>query len=336
MPTTAASAAPPPASTGTLQVFAEKAVAAPGSLGFLSTSDRVILLEVAAAVLLVSGAVALASSGGLALPGVDVHPLWIPVLVFAARYGVRGMFTAVGMGTAALAVSSLVVHGGLRDVAARSSNPYDMMALMAATLVAWTAMMRDRRLARAAQDQEEISRRLATSEETADALREVVGVLRHRLDRIDLSISMWRAIAWRLDHGSPADAAAAALELAAIRAGAATGEVHRNIDGRLDMIATCGHGPTTSDAARDATARQAVALRRTALRRDVPGATLADSEVAVPVLDPDSRLLLGVLTMRDAPTRGLRAAEVRDLEVVAAWLALAFSRPEPDSEEAAC
>lgn len=336
MPTTAASAAPPPASTGTLQVLAERAVSARASWGLPATPDRVILIEVAAAVLLVSGAVALASSGGLGLPGVDVHPLWIPVLVFAARYGVRGMFTAVGMATVALAVSSLVEHGQLSDLATRSANPYDIMALMSATLVAWTAMMRDRRLARAAEDQEEMGRRLATSEETADALREVVGVLRHRLDRIDLSITMWRAIAWRLDHGAPSEAAAAALELAAIRSGAATGEVHRNVDGRLDLLASCGRGPSTGDAARDATARHAVALRRTALRREVAGATLADSEVAVPILDPDSRLLLGVLTMRDAPTRGLRASDVRDLEVVAAWLALAFTRPEPDGEEAAC
>src|SRR5687767_11872619 len=145
---------------------------------------RTIVLEVTAAILIVVGAIALATSGDLSLLDVDVHPLWIPVMVFSARYAVRGLFISLTLGASALAAASLVQHGTLVDLAARGSNPYDMIALLAATLVAWTAMTRDGRLARMSHAREELTRRLRTSEDTVAALGEVVGVLRYRLDRI--------------------------------------------------------------------------------------------------------------------------------------------------------
>lgn len=329
---------PVPASTGTLRVLADKAALAPSRSGVTSTSERVVVLEVAAAVLLVGGAIALACGGDLCVTGADVHPLWIPVLVFAARYGVRGMFTAIAMSAIALGASSLALHGTLDDVALRAQNPYDLIALMAATLVAWTAMMRDRRLERAAEEQADMRRRLSASEESAEALREAVGVLRHRLDRIDLSISMWRATARRLDHGSLPEAASAALELASIRSGAASGEVHQNVGGRLYTVATFGPGASSGEPMRDHTVIQAIARRRPALRREVKGARPEDPDVAIPIIDPDTRIVLGVLALRDAPAGQLRAAEVRDLEVVASWLAPAFLREEEEEArlEVAC
>jgi hypothetical protein len=340
MPSSVVSAAPPPpASTGTLRVLAEKAVAAPSWSGFQSTSERVVLFEVAAAVLLVGGAIALACGGDLCIPGADVHPLWIPVLVFAARYGVRGMFTAIAMSAIAIAASSLALHGTLDNAAVRAQNPFDLIALMAATLVAWTAMMRDKRLQCAAEDQTDMSRRLTASEETADALREAVGVLRQRLDRIDLSVSMWRTIARRLDHGTLNEAATAALELASIRSGAASGEVHQNFGGRLYTVATSGHGALIGgEPMRDHTVIQAIARRRPALRREVPGARATDPDVAIPIIDPDTRIVLGVLALRDAPAGRLRVGDVRDLEVVASWLAPAFLREEEEEAplEVAC
>jgi hypothetical protein len=328
----------PSTSTTTLRVLAEKAVVAPTWSGFMSTSESVVILEVAAAVLLIGGAIALACGGDLSVPGADVHPLWIPVLVFAARYGVRGMFTAIAMSAIALGISALALHGTLDAVAVRGQNPYDLIALMAATLVAWTAMMRDRRITRAAEEQGDISKRLASSEETADALREAVGVLRQRLDRIDLSVSMWRAIARRLDHGSLNEAATAALELASIRSGAASGEVHQNFGGRLYTVATFGHGALIGgEPMRDHTVIQAIARRRPALRRDTPGARKDDPDVVIPIIDPDTRIVLGVLALRDAPAGRLRLAEIRDLELVASWLAPAFLRGEEEASlEAAC
>jgi len=297
------------------------------------------MLEVAAAVLLVGGAIALACGGDLCVAGADVHPLWIPVLVFAARYGIRGMFTAIAMSAIALGASSLALHGTLDDVAIRGQNPYDLIALMAATLVAWTAMMRDRRIERAAEEQGELTRRLALSEDSADALREAVGVLRQRLDRIDLSISMWRAMARRLDHGSLSDASTAALELASLRSGAASGEVHQNFGGRLYTVATYGHGAIIGgEPMRDHTVIQAIARRRPALSHSTPGARADDPDIAIPIIDPDTRIVLGVLALRDTPAGRLRTADIRDLEVVASWLAPAFLREEEEAAplEAAC
>jgi hypothetical protein len=306
-----------------------------GPSGFRA-SDRVVFVEVIAAILLVGGATALASSGDLCVSGADVHPLWIPVLVFAARYGVRGLFISVALAAVALAAISLVEHGALVEVAARGSNPHDLIALVAATLVAWTAMIRDHRLARLGSEHDEMRRRLVTSTETAGALRDVVGVLRDRLDRIDLSISMWRAIAERMDHGPLRDRAAAALELATIRSGAASGVVYRNMNGRLLAIATHGHSGGTTDIGRDRTVRLAVAQRRPALRSDVAGSSLDDSEVAVPIVDSKTQAVVGVLAMRDASPGRLRAAEVHDLEVVAAWFADAFQRPQVRAKDGAC
>ena len=295
--------------------------------GFRATPDHIVVVEVVAAILLVGAAVAFASTGDLCLPGSDVHPLWIPVLVFAARYGMRGLFISVALGAVAVGAVALAEHGTLDQLASRGRNPHDMIALVAATLVAWTAMIRDRRLAQMVHEQDDMARALVTSEESASALREVAGVLRDRLDRIDMSISLWRDIAGRLDQGLLSEAAAAALELASIRSGAASGFVQVRHGNRLQTLATYGHAVGNFDISRDRTVRHVLAHGRAALREQVPCTSLEDCEVAIPIIDPDTRQVVGVLAMRDAPPGRLRPAEVRDLEVVGAWLAEAFPRP---------
>lgn len=296
--------------------------------GFKATPNHVVVIEVIAGILMVGGAIALASPGNLSLPGSDIHPLWIPVLVFAARYGMRGLFMSVTLSAIALGTCAMIEHGALDLVAARGRNPQDMIALLAATLVAWTAMIRDRRLAAMVHEQDEMARHLVTTDETATALREVVGVLRERLDRIDMSISMWRGIAGRLDHGTLPDAAAAALELASIRSGAASGFVQVINGARLQTVATYGHTAANYDITRDRSVRHVLKHGRAALREQVPCTTLEDSEVAIPIVDPATRVVVGVLAMRDAPPGRLRTSEVRDLEVVGSWLAEAFPRPQ--------
>lgn len=329
----AVTAAPSPGSSSvSFKALTEPiAVVKPARPRVASTPDRIVLIEVAATMIVMGVAIALAS-GDLCVPGADVHPLWIPVLVFAARYGVRGLFIAVAMAGTGLAAACMIEHGAIAGAAARGSNPYDVIALVSATLVAWTAMIRDARLAHSTQDREELARRLDNTEETASALREVVGVLRDRLDRIDLSISMWRAIAARLDHGSLPDAAAAALELAAIRTGAGTGVVLRASGGRLHVVATHGHAAATADFSSDLTIMHAFTQRRAGLRGRVAGATVDDMEVAVPIIGHDGTAV-GVIAMRDTPPARLRAAEVRDLQVVSSWLAPAFARPRIRTED---
>ncbi len=247
-------------------------------------------------------------------------------MVFAARYAVRGMFISVVLGALALAAASFAEHESLVALTSRGSNPHDMVAFLAATLVAWTAMTRDGRLAHMASARDDATRRLESSEETINALGEVVSVLRYRLDRIDLSITMWREIARRIDRGPLPNAAIAALELASLRTGAGTGLVQRCTGGRLHTIATFGNavGASTSDISCDRTAMNAMAFRRAALRSDLPDPLPEDSDVAVPIINPETGEVLGVIAMREAPPARLHAAEVRDLEVVAAWLADSF------------
>ena len=67
-----------------------------------------------------------------------------------------------------------------------------------------------------------------------------------------------------------------------------------------------------------------MAFRRPALRSDLPDQLPDDSDVAVPITNPETGEVLGVIAMREAPPARLHAAEVRDLEVVAAWLADSF------------
>ena len=302
-----------------------------------SIPGRTIVLEVTAAILLVGGAVALFTSGDLFLPGADVHPLWIPVMIFAARYAVRGMFIAVIMCAAALGAASFMEHGTLVELTTRAVNPDDMIALLASTLVAWTAMTRDGRLTNLARERDDATRRLRASEETVGALGEVVGVLRYRLDRIDLSITMWREIARRMDRGPLPNAATAALELASVRTGAAAGIVQRCSGNRLQTVATFGHMTgATSDISRDRTALNAVSFRRPALRSDLPDSLPEDSDVAVPIMDTETGNVIGVIAMREAPPTRLHAAEVRDLEVVAAWLADSFPNPQLKAGVPAC
>ena len=328
MPPSVLTAAPPGSSSVTLKALASQPIAAVrpavAPVSMTVTSDWILLIEVIAAMALVGGAILLVA-GDLCVPAVDVHPLWIPVLVFSARYGVRGLFMAVAVASLGLATACMVEHGELTGALTRGSNPYDVVALVASTLVAWTGMIRDGRLTRSTQDRDDLGQRLDNTEETALALREVVGVLRDRLDRIDLSISMWRAIAARLDHGTLSDAAAAALELAAIRTGAATGVVLLNTGDRLETIANYGHASDCGDFSRDRTVCHAFSNRRAALRGHVRDAGLEDMEVAVPITGQDGSLV-GVLAMRDTPPARLRAAEVRDVQVVATWLAPAFWR----------
>ena len=63
----------------------------------MSTSDRWMPVEAAAAAVVVVGAVALASPDDVWLRGLGMHPAWLPVIVLAARYGPRGLFTSLAI-----------------------------------------------------------------------------------------------------------------------------------------------------------------------------------------------------------------------------------------------
>ena len=54
------------------------------------------------------------------------------------------------------------------------------------------------------------------------------------------------------------------------------------------------------------------------------GAT--DSDVAAPIIDDDTGLVVGVIALRGVPAASLRAANLIDLRLIAQWLAPALNR----------
>jgi hypothetical protein len=57
-----------------------------------------------------------------------------------------------------------------------------------------------------------------------------------------------------------------------------------------------------------------------------PGSSVDDSDVAVPVTDEDTGVVLGVIALRGVSPGALRAADLRDLGVLARWLAPSIVR----------
>jgi hypothetical protein len=57
-----------------------------------------------------------------------------------------------------------------------------------------------------------------------------------------------------------------------------------------------------------------------------PGASESDCDVAVPVTDEGSGVVIGVIALRGVSPGYMRAAELRDLGVLAQWLAPALAR----------
>ncbi|MBZ0238213.1 MAG: hypothetical protein K8M05_38235, partial [Deltaproteobacteria bacterium] len=204
----------------------------------MSTSDRAIVVEAAAAALLTALAVAFAAPGGdVWLPMIALHPAWLPVIVLSARYGTRGLFVSLALVVGALAVTGLVNGSGVAGLATRSRFGADLLALGTATIVAWIAMARESRMRRVIDQMHEVTAAHRQAEEAVTALHESLAYLRSRHDRLDVSLSVWRDVAARIERGDAVDAARAALELCQIRVGAAAGSVQLRDGNRLRLLA---------------------------------------------------------------------------------------------------
>lgn len=297
----------------------------------MSTSDRMVALEAVAGVALVIVAVTLASPDDVWMVGAGLHPGWIPIILLSARYGPRGLFWSLAIVIGGLAVADLIDGGRLAGLDARTHQASDLMALVTATLVAWIGMSHDGRMSRA---QHRLDRALADqarAEATEQALQDNLGYLRNRLDRLELSLSVWRDLAGRLERGDIADAADAALELAFMRLGAQAGRVHLRDGDNLTPVA--GRGTWVMPAVRfrergvDATVQAALFAKQVTLAG--PDATETDSAVAAPILDGGGGVL-GMIALRALPDGGLKAADLHDLELIAQWLAPAITRPQKE------
>lgn len=294
----------------------------------MSTSDRAILVEAAVAALLTALGVAFAAPGGdVWLPMIALHPAWLPVIILAARYGTRGLFVSLAFVIAALALTGLVNGTGVTGITMRSRFTADLLALGTATLVAWIAMARETRMRRVIDQLHEATAAHRQAEEAVTALHESLAYLRSRHDRLDVSLSVWRDLAGRLERGDPMEAARAALELCQIRIGASAGSVQLRDGNRLRMVASRGSLPDAEmirDIGGDHTVRDAIVAR--AVAPAASGAGETDSDVAAPIVDDDTGLVVGVIALRGVPATSLRPANLIDLRLIAQWLAPALNR----------
>lgn len=297
----------------------------------MSTSDRMVALEAAVGAALAVIAAALASPADVWLTGFGLHPGWIPVILLAARYGPRGLFWSLGVVVAALVIVDVAGDGTLAGLDARTHHGPDLLALLTATLVAWVGMMHEGRMTRAHHRLDQALAGQARAEATEQALQDNLGYLRNRLDRLELSLSVWRDLAGRLERCDIADAADAALELAFMRTGAQAGRVMLRDGDNLTPVA--GRGAWVMPAVRfrekglDATVQAALFAKQLTLA--APDATDTDSAAAAPILD-ESGVVLGMLALRALPAAGLKPADLHDLELIAQWLAPAITRPQKE------
>lgn len=294
----------------------------------MSTSDRAILVEAAIAALLTAVAVAFAAPGGdVWLPMIALHPAWLPVIVLAARYGTRGLFVSLALVVGALTLTGLVNGSGVHGLTMRSRFYADLVALATATVIAWIAMAREARMRRVIDQLHEATTSHRQAEEAVTALHESLAYLRSRHDRLDVSLSVWRDVAARMERGDAVDASRAALELCQMRVGATAGSVQLRDGNRLRLVATRGSLPESEvvrDIGGDHTVRDAIVAR--AVAPAAAGAGETDSDVAAPIVDADSGLVVGVIALRGVPASSLRAANLIDLRLIAQWLAPALNR----------
>ena len=286
-------------------------------------------MEAAAGAALVTGAVVLFSPGDLWLGGAGFHPVWIPILVLAARYGLRGLFVALPLSWGMVMAVNAALGAPWAGLAARATGTCEIMALVSAVLVAWVARLHENRIARLGQRLGECETRRDAAEETIVAQQDSINFLRARQDRLEISLSLWRVLARQLERGDASEAARAALQLCAIRAGAAAGVVQAWDGARMQTLAWRGQwSPTQArprDIGADRTAMHAISRRRPVTAGEVPDAGREDGDIAVPVMD-DRGGVVAVVCLRGVTPSRLRAADISDLMVIAQWLAPAIAR----------
>jgi hypothetical protein len=298
----------------------------------MQISSRRLVIESSVATAMVLAAVAVATPAPhLGWGFLRPHPVWLVVMALAARYGARGLVTSVPVAWGALAFLAVPWRAAPARLLAELARPSELGALAAALLVSWIASVHERR----AQDLEEQRDLLAgkASHEAAalGELRRAALALRARNDRLDLALTFLRDVARRIDGGDVSTASEAALALVVARLGARAGAVQTPamaaatpgaVTGALIIVATTGAWAAPGPGESDATVGEALRSGEPVRAIDLPGAGPGDSDLAAPIIVGDDTV--GVLTVRGVARVG--AAALRDLAVVAEWLATAFAR----------
>jgi hypothetical protein len=298
----------------------------------MQISSRRLVIEASVATAIVLAAVAVAEPAPhLGWGTLRPHPVWLVVMALAARYGARGLVVSVPVAWGALTLLAVPWRAAPARALVELARPAELGALAAALLVSWIASVHERR----AQDLEEQRDLLAgkASHEAAalGELRRAALALRARNDRLDLALTFLRDVARRIDGGDVSTASEAALTLVVARLGARAGAVQTPaaggaaagaLAGALTLVATTGAWAAPGPGESDATVVEALRTGEPVRAVDLPGAGPGDSDLAAPIIVGDD--VVGVLTVRGLARVG--AAALRDLTVVAEWLATAFAR----------
>ena len=316
-----------------------------------------IVAETAVATALLLAAIAVANVPVLGLGILHPHPVWLVVLVVAARYGARGLVVSAPIGWGALALVAAPWAtaaaatkpaaswaagwaGAPERLLATLAVPAELGALAAAVLVGWVASAHERHERASAEKVFALERRAGVDGTAIEELRRAALALRARNDRLDVSLTFLRDVARRLEGSSPTAAAEAALELATARLGARAAAVllfaPPGRDGAAETetlvpFAVTGiWSPDGRAVPVEADGTVAAALRsRVATRAiDLPSGGPADSDLVAPILDSsagDGGAPCGVLAVRGVPRGGVSVAALRDLAVIAEWSAGALA-----------
>jgi len=291
----------------------------------ISKTSRAIVMESVVGVAATLGIAALCGVPYLGLAVLDPHPVWLVVLILAARYGTRGLSIALAVAWGGLAIAN--GSEGPARALDTLAMPIELGALAGTVLVGWIASGNERRERALAAKTAELERRAAADATTIGDLRRAALALRARNDRLDLSLTFLRNVARRL-HGGDAEAAAqAALELITARIGARAASVDMLVGGELRPLAETG---IWNRDAQDRTALAALSGRRPlrALELELAEGGPGDSDIAAPVSD-ETGVVRGVIAARGIPGGGASMAALRDLAVIADWASLALCEQEP-------
>src|SRR4029079_10609618 len=293
----------------------------------ISRTTRASVIESAIGTAAMLGIAALCGVPHFGLSVIDPHPVWLVVLVIAARYGARGLGIALPIAWGGLAIAS-GAEGPAR-VLDTLAMPIELGALAGTVLVGWIASGNERRERALAGKAADLERRASVDSTTIADLRRAALARRARTDRLDLSLTFLRNIARRL-HGDDAEAAAqAALELIAARVGARAASIAISVDAQLQPLAVFGvwnrNGP-------DRTALAALSTRQPARALELADGGPDDSDIAAPIADPAGGVR-GVVAARGVPGGGSSMAALRDLAVIADWAAPALCAEPPARDE---
>jgi hypothetical protein len=287
-----------------------------------SKKTRSIVLEAGIGVAATLGLAALCGVPQFGLALLDPHPVWLVVVVIAARYGTRGLAIALLIAWGGLAIANGA--DGPSRVLDTLAMPIELGALAASVLVAWIVSGNERREQALAAKVVDLERRASVDGATIGELRRAALALRARNDRLDLSLTFLRNVARRL-HGSDAEAAAqAALELIGARIGARAASVEIMAGGELAPLAVIG---IWNREAPDHTALAALRAGQPIRALELAEGGPHDSDIAAPITDATGAVR-GVVAARGVPGGGASMAALRDLSVIADWASLAICGAE--------